>query len=701
MAASWIWRARTGAALLLLLVPGYLILRPPSLSATDDPVADLKSGVAALDAGRDQDAISLLGPLGQRLSRLADYVAWFTASAQFHASDYSRVPATLERVFSYSPPSPLTGKAALLGAQALENSNRAGDAVALLRKYARSLTEPQGDLEMAKALKAAGEEAAAAAYAQRVYYGYPLAPEADDAQMLIDAFEADLGDRYPPVLASTALGRISKLLDAREGAKARRELAALEPHLTGAERDRARVKIGTADYIAGNTANARQYLESLSVDSPEADAERLYDLLLCARRDNDRAGMESILPELSQRYPTSPFRRDALIALANSYLTDNRASDYEPLYRACYESFAKDPKASLCHWKVAWLHYLRRQEDARELLKEHLRLYPDSTEASGALYYLGRLAGEDPNGRTVAAAYYQEIAARYPNFYYGVLARTRLEETADRAADGPFAAPNIFRDIVFAPRHPRNFEPTVGSLAHIERARLLAAAGLDDWWQFELRAAASNEDQPHVMALELAKMLTRKGSPDQALRWLKHFVPDYLWLPESSAPQDFWRIAFPLPYRADFERFARQNNLDPFLFAALARQESEFNPKAVSESSARGLTQIMPPTGRELSRQLRLKPYSTASLFQPQVNLKLGSFYLKSLTDSVEGRLEAALAAYNAGLSRAKTWSTWGEFREAAEFVETVPFTQTREYIQIVLRNADIYRQLYANPRPF
>jgi soluble lytic murein transglycosylase len=108
----------------------------------------------------------------------------------------------------------------------------------------------------------------------------------------------------------------------------------------------------------------------------------------------------------------------------------------------------------------------------------------------------------------------------------------------------------------------------------------------------------------------------------------------------------------------------------------------------------------MPTTGRELSRQLRIKPYSTARLFQPQVSLQLGSFYLKSVADSLEGRWEAALAAYNAGLSRAKAWSTWGEFREAAEFVETVPFSQTREYIQIVLRNADIYRRLYANEKP-
>ncbi len=161
-----------------------------------------------------------------------------------------------------------------------------------------------------------------------------------------------------------------------------------------------------------------------------------------------------------------------------------------------------------------------------------------------------------------------------------------------------------------------------------------------------------------------------------------------------------WRspAAFPLPYRAYLERYAKQNSVDPFLLAALARQESEFNPKAVSYANARGLTQILPSTGRELSRRLQVRPYSTARLFQPQVNLQLGSFYLKSVADSLAGRWEAALAAYNAGLSRAKAWSTWGEFREPAEFVETVPFSQTHDYIQIVLRNADIYRRLYAKP---
>ena len=151
-----------------------------------------------------------------------------------------------------------------------------------------------------------------------------------------------------------------------------------------------------------------------------------------------------------------------------------------------------------------------------------------------------------------------------------------------------------------------------------------------------------------------------------------------------------------MPYRTDLERYSKQNGLDPFLLAALIRQESEFNPKAVSRSNARGLTQILPTTGRELSRRLKVRPYNTARLFQPVVNLQLGTFYLKSIVDSLGGRLEAALAAYNAGPSRAHAWLSWGEFREPAEFIETVPFTETRNYIQTVLRNADTYRRIYA-----
>ncbi|MGH9592388.1 MAG: lytic transglycosylase domain-containing protein, partial [Bryobacteraceae bacterium] len=219
---------------------------------------------------------------------------------------------------------------------------------------------------------------------------------------------------------------------------------------------------------------------------------------------------------------------------------------------------------------------------------------------------------------------------------------------------------------------------------------------LKDWAERELRFGAQTEDQPHILAMELAT-LSGPDKPQQAIKYVKGLAPGYLFLPIDSAPLDFWRIAFPLPYRSDLERYARDNEVDPFLMAALIRQESEFDNRAVSPANARGLTQIEPSTGRELSRRLKLRKYTTTKLFDPAVNLRFGSYYFKQMTDQLDGNTEAALAAYNAGLSRARAWLKWGDFREPAEFIETVPFTQTRGYIQAVLRNADAYRRIYGS----
>ena len=669
-----------------------------SIGAPEDAVSDLKTAVAALQSNPGA-AVAALRPLAKKLPKLADYVAWFTAMAEFSRENYTSVPQLLEPVWAQSPASPLAGRSALLGSQALEKIGNPRDALNLLRKYYASLPQPAGDLAMAKAFVAGGDAVSAAVYAQRVYYGYPAASEAADADALNATLRAQLDDRYPPAMGNAMLARVQKLLDAGQTQKARAELVTLVAQLGGAERDAAMVKIGVAGYATKDSSAAQTYLAKLAVESPAADAERLYYLLLSARRLNDRAAMNDALDQLARRHADSNWRLEALLAAGNSYLVDNQVDNYEPLYRTCYESFPKEPRAAGCHWKVAWAHFLHRKDDAGDLLREHLRMFPNSDDSSSALYFLGRLAenaGESSSART----YYGEIVREYPNYFYTALARQRLAELgAPPAASSP--AGEFLRGVAFNTRsRVRNFDPNANARLRLERARLLASAGLDEWAEGELRYAAQNEDQPHVMGLELATMASRKSAQDQAIRYLKRYAPDYLYLPIESAPDEFWKLAFPLPYRADLERYSRQNDIDPYLLAALARQESEFNPKAVSVASARGLTQLLPSTGRELSRRLRIKPYSTARLFQPQLNLQLGSYYLKSVADSLEGRWEAALAAYNAGLSRAKTWSTWGEFREPAEFVETVPFSQTHDYIQIVLRNADIYRRLYGKEKP-
>ena len=97
-----------------------------------------------------------------------------------------------------------------------------------------------------------------------------------------------------------------------------------------------------------------------------------------------------------------------------------------------------------------------------------------------------------------------------------------------------------------------------------------------------------------------------------------------------------------------------------------------------------------------LFRSIKLTGFTTPALFEPSVNLQLGTHIFKEMIGRFDGSVEAALAAYNAGPTRANAWLTWAQFKEPPEFVETVPFTQTRGYIQAVLRNADMYRRIWS-----
>jgi soluble lytic murein transglycosylase len=140
--------------------------------------------------------------------------------------------------------------------------------------------------------------------------------------------------------------------------------------------------------------------------------------------------------------------------------------------------------------------------------------------------------------------------------------------------------------------------------------------------------------------------------------------------------------------------------VDPFVVAALIRQESEFDPRVISPAKAYGLMQLLPSTGRILARHFGVRQLPAAQLLTPDRSIQLGTYYFRTFLDTYGGQVELALASYNAGPGRANLWRTWGPFREQAEFVEMVPFHETRGYVQVVLRNADVYRRLYSGTVP-
>ena len=663
-------------------------------------LAHFTLGEVSFEQKRFPDAILHLEAAQSRLPKLADYTAYYLAAAHSETADYSAAAREAAIVRSVPLRSPFATKSIVLQARALAASGSAQEAVRMLRERYADLPQPDADLAMAIAYEAARDLPHAAQYYQRVYYEYPTGDPATRAAAALITLRDGMGAAYPAPAAQAMVERGHKLLAQREYARAQSEFQALVPQLSGPERDRARVGIGAAEYLSGDVAAAYSHLRSLEVSNPEANAEanaeRLYYLAECARKLNDEDQMMEAVKKLG-RHRESLWRYKALVAAANRFLVINQPDKYTPLYKAVYESFPDQPLAASSHWRVAWAAYIRRRHDARELLREHLERYSVHPSASAALYFLGRLAEADAD-YPAARAFYTRLAAQFPNYYYGILARERMAQPKIVAVGPSEKTAQFLRSIAFPPRQPAvPSEPDAETALRIARARLLESAGLPDLAQAELRFGARNGGQPYLLAMELARAA---NTPHERLHNIKSAAPDYLSMSLEDAPPAFWQLLFPLPYEKDLVRSAKQQNLDPYMVAALIRQESEFDPQALSAKNAYGLTQVEPATGRALARRAGIKRFSNRSLFQPAINLKLGAYYLRALLDQWGGQWEQTLASYNAGKSRVNDWITWNQYQEPAEFVESIPFTETREYVEAVLRNATVYRQLYASKAP-
>ncbi len=662
-------------------------------------LARLALGVTAYEQKDYAGALEHLKGLSARLPQIADYVAYYQGAARvesateldFVGRDLALVHRSAasadEKVVARSP---LAGRAWILEARALKPGQPA-EAVRLLREHYAELPQPEGDINLADCYQAAGDLPRAADFYQRVYYQRISGDAAARATAALLALKDSLGAAYPQPLPEQMLRHADLLLEAHEYPEARTEYETLTGQLVDLERDQARVRLGAADFLRGNTAAACEYLRGLEMAESEADAERLFYLEECTRRLTDEDAMMAALKRLGSRYPHSPWRLRALLGAANRYLVTNRTEELAPLDKAIWEDFPHDPPAAQSHWRIAFRAYLEDKSDAPDLLREHLEKFPAHATAGAALYFLGRGA-EREQALAEASAFYNQLAKALPNTYYAMLARERLSGTEWKAVIPAPQVQEFLATLHLPTAKPVPLETSAATTVRIERSRLLRTAGLGDLADAELRFGARTDGQPALLAMEMA---TSADAPYQGLKAMKSLNSDYLNLPFGGAPEKFWKFLFPMPYREELIASANTVDLDPYLVAGLIRQESEFNPEAISRANAYGLTQVRPVTGREFARRAGVPHFTNRVLFEPSVNLKIGAAIFRSMLDKHNGNLVETLAAYNAGPARAAQWISWSTYREPAEFVESIPFTETRDYVQSVLRNADIYRRLY------
>ncbi len=618
---------------------------------------------------------------------LADYVRYFEALAYGGSGQSDKVVATLKNFSKDCADSIFLNDARAVYGEALVASGRASDAVNFLEAN-RAPTRADAELALGHAYLNSGNPVKGMEILRHLYLTMPLSTEAEQAGVELIAKGSGLTGSYADLKTHAAL-----LAQGNRWPDAAREYRQLLNMAPPAERGEIEVGLGNALRHSGK-GGAREGRDLLqhAQTSGEANALRLYELVEIARMEGNEGDLLNYLSQFRQSAPTSPWFQSALISAGNLYLLKkdyDHAIDY---YREAHERFPGSGRASYAHWKAAWLTYRQgRTEEAKKEFTQHVRSYPASLETAAAVYWRGRIA-EDENDLPLARAWYAKVAERYRNYYYGHLAAERLAIIAV----SPTAHDPLLDTI--PPLAPLSAAAALTNIPadtlRVEKSKLLENAGITDFAIKELQASDGGKGA-NWATLEIARIYREGGQDHRALRFMKSAVPSYFAIDISVLPRPYWDYLFPRPYWTDVRRFAMENQLDPYLVAALIRQESEFNPGAVSRANAFGLMQLLPTTGRKTAKELRIRGFRTETLLVPNVNLQLGTRYFRDMVEHYNGQVEYALAAYNAGPNRVEDWLSAGNYRDVAEFVESIPFTETREYVQSIMRNARIYRRLY------
>ncbi len=646
--------------------------------------AALALGRYTLDRGRLPEALNWFALAKQRPSSLEEYALFWHAQTLRQMGRNEEGVAELGAFRQRFPDSVMSDVAVQSFAEGAIALGKPQSAAAALDSYAKTSQKPTLLLLRAQAREKSGSSISAAKDFLSLYYDFPLSDEARAAGQQVPALARQLGESFPATANVEISARAEALYGARRWREAIQEFEALLPQTEGADHAHAQLRIAQSRSAMGGGASA---LAAVNFTDPEAEAERLFSLSQAYRTEKHEREMLDAISQCAERFPQGQWTAESLFAAGNYYwvlLDRAHAADF---YRRSVQAFPSGKNASIATWRSTWAAYMDRSPEAVPLLKSFIQAYPTSNTVPDALYWLGR-AAEREGDAAHARSFYVKASQRFPQSFFGLRAADRLKEI-DAQPLSPVEIVGVIPDA-----------PTPGPLdgpipAEVQdrwqRAVSLRLIGFDSSAELELRAANAVAPSPRML-LEAAQAATAAEHYSVAIALARLAYPQS----EAHRPEDMpvaiARILYPLPYFTSVSSAAARNHVDPMIVAGVMRQESAFQPDAVSTAGAVGLMQVLPKTAPHLARRLKLR-YTRARLFEPDYNLQLGTLYLSDLLAQFGGP-EVALAAYNAGEDRSKLWTSERAYSEPAEFVESIPFTQTRDYVQIVMRNAEIYHQL-------
>jgi soluble lytic murein transglycosylase len=699
------WRAVRGATILPALALGLLASAAAATPAADgapahpapgavspDKVTAWARAVEEFQAGDPEALVREFSTEAALGSPIADYVRLLLADALSRRGDLAAARATAAAVAERHPDSRLAPGALI---QAATLASLAGDEAGaqallaqLLAKYPDVAEVPQALYLLGMTGEARGQaEAAAHAYRELTI----LAPASDWADGAADrlAALASAGVRAPEPSAQERLDRAERLL--RGGVP---QTAAAEAERLAAEVRDPSLAARALRVVADASARLGRYevaARALDLATGYVPPARRPALRLEQARLLLRAGRYPQAVDVLRNLKTATEAEAAEAAWLRARALEemDRGVEAAAAYRAVAARFPTREVAGGALWRAGWLAWQRGELRAAEALWLRVGEIPGGrAHRLAALYWAGRVR-EQVAGRAAAEQLYRRVMVEAPRSYYGVLAARRVTKP-----------PVLVESSGHAPvRLPADPEQAIADDPGFVRVDLLRRIGLVEFAVRELDAVLYASVGDPLRLYGISGAYARDERYHLALRILRRHFSGLAASGHPDLPRAFWEMLYPFPWREEVVAEARQAAVDPFLVAAVIREESSYHPRALSRAGARGLMQIMPGTAQPMA-EVRGLPFQDGDLLDdPRANVHLGTSYLAALLrEFIDPRL--ALAAYNAGPARVRQWWQGRRTNDLEAFVELIPFDETRQYVKRVMLSWEEYRRIYGSPAP-
>ena len=661
--------------------------------------AGLLSGVILIDRNPTA-ALPYLRTAQRDFPVLDDYIRFWTGEAYLRLGDPKEAAAAFESVPQAVPESSLLNLVALRAGEAWYQASSCPEAIAWFVK-AVNLNDKdpqisQAWFRLASCYLRENQMSEARETLKQLWVKFPQAKEAKQAETLLATNLGGAPWTAPPDLHyERAQAFLAQSLHPEATVELKKFLAQgpASPH-----RWDAKLKLGIAQVRLKTYDHARETFSALTEEQgPRADEATVW-----LGRVYLRLGWGDKLLDLCRTLPRrtlTPEQKGQINLFAGMWLEDQaRFEEAIERYRQVAKSGEPISQRTEAQWREGWVLYrIDRHRDAIRVWQQIVD-QKDSDLEPQALYWIARSYGrlEESKSKDVFA----QLCQRFPYTYYCQLAREQagmsiLPRTESEAtvASVSSSQPNTEATQVTAQDSQAANRMQIEQQLAFRRAVELRTLGREQDAARELGALTDRYSRDPEALAALSMMLNEVGAYHHALRLVRSRFREKLERTGGAIVDGLWNVAYPTGLIPTI-KLSAVNGVDPFLIAAIIREESQYDWRAVSRVGAIGLMQVMPTTANAVAQQHRLPSLSRDDLFDQEVNIRIGVRYVEQLLTQFSGNVVQTIAAYNAGPVVVGTWAATYRGRSEDEFVELIQYQETRQYVKRVLRSYKEYRRL-------